>query len=126
VAGRLSVIGRTVVLQATVENKLMAQPIQPQADDRTDERVPRTADGIGAALSLVRRMEFYRELGTSRVERVEAVLRRWWCEAMFDTDPQGERITAAALDGTLPLSTCGQAATRLEGWSRREGGGCPV
>ena len=79
----------------------MAQPVQPQAADR----VPRTADGIGAALAPARRMEFYRELGTAPVERVEAVLRRWWCEAMLDTDPEGERILVAALDGTLPLST---------------------
>jgi hypothetical protein len=96
---------------------LMAQPIQPHAADHTDERVPRTADGIGAGLTPARRIEFYRELGTTRVERVEAVLRRWWCEAMLDTDPQGGRISAAALDGTLPLSTMEDIADR-----RRERG----
>lgn len=69
------------------------------------ERVPRTADGIAAALAPARRMEFYRELGTASVDRAEAVLRRWWCEAMLDTDPDGDRITAAALNGTLPTTT---------------------
>ncbi|RKN36717.1 hypothetical protein [Streptomyces hoynatensis] len=69
------------------------------------ERVPRTVDGIAGALAAPRRMEFYRELGTAPLERAEAVLRRWWCEAMLDTDPEGDRITAAALDGTLPQAT---------------------
>ena len=90
----------------------MAQPIQPFPADRPDSRIPRTADGIGAALAPARRMEFYRELGRAPVERVEAVLRRWWCEAMLDNDPEGERIIAAALDGTLPLSTMEDIAAR--------------
>jgi hypothetical protein len=72
------------------------------ADDG-DERVPRTAEGIAAALTPARRTEFHRELGTAPPDKREAVLRRWWCEAMLDTDPEGDRITAAALDGTLPL-----------------------
>lgn len=95
----------------------MAQPTPSHGTGDTEERVPRTADGIAAALAPARRMEFYRELGTSPVERVEAVLRRWWCEAMLDTDPQGERITAAAMQGTLPLSTMDDVAAR-----RREQG----
>ena len=95
----------------------MAQPTPSHGTAHTGERVPRTADGIAAALTPARRMEFYRELATTPVERVEAVLRRWWCEAMLDTDPQGDRITAAALAGTLPLSTMEDIAAR-----RRERG----
>jgi hypothetical protein len=95
----------------------MAQPTPSQGADHVEERVARTADGIAAALTPARRMEFYRELGTSPVHRVEAILRRWWCEAMLDTDPQREHITAAAMEGTLPLSTMAEVAAR-----RREQG----
>jgi hypothetical protein len=90
----------------------MAQPTPSQGMAPIEERVPRTADGIAAALIPARRMEFYRQLGTSPVERVEAVLRRWWCEAMLDTDPQRERIRAAVMEGTLPLSTMDDIAAR--------------
>jgi hypothetical protein len=75
------------------------------------EWVPRTADGIAGALSPARRMEFYRELGTAPLESAEAVLRRSWREAMLDTDPEGDRIPAAALEGTLSL---GDLQTMLE------------
>jgi hypothetical protein len=95
----------------------MAQPTSSQGTDHVEERVPRTADGIAAALIPARRMEFYRELGTSPVHRVEEILRRWWCEAMLDTDPQGERLAAAAMEGTLPLSTMAEVTAR-----RREQG----
>jgi hypothetical protein len=113
----VSVIRRTVVPHTIVEDQLMAQAIPPHGTEHTRERVPRTADGIAAALAPARRMDFYRELGTSPVESVEAVLRRWWCEAMPDTDPQGERIAAAATEGTLALSTMDDIVVR-----RRERG----
>ncbi|GAA3127366.1 hypothetical protein [Streptomyces goshikiensis] len=32
-------------------------------------------------------VEFYRELLAAAPEEAEGVLRRWWCEAMLDTDP---------------------------------------
>ncbi|RKN46666.1 hypothetical protein [Streptomyces hoynatensis] len=85
-----------------------------------EERVPRTADGIVGALSPAWRMEFYRELGTAPLDQAEAVLRRWWCEAMLDTDPDGDRITAAALDGTLPLAGVSSVL------ARRQARGLPV
>ncbi|GAA1605475.1 hypothetical protein [Streptomyces globosus] len=80
---------------------MTAQPIHHHEPDR----VPRNADGIAAALSGERRMEFYRELLAAAPEQAEGVLRRWWCEAMLDTDTAGDRLTAAALDGTLPTTT---------------------
>ncbi|WP_432021398.1 hypothetical protein [Streptomyces sp. 1222.5] len=76
---------------------MTAQPIHPHDPGR----VPRNAEGIAAALTGERRMEFYRELLGAAPEEAEGVLRRWWCEAMLDTDPAGDRLTAAALDGTL-------------------------
>jgi hypothetical protein len=80
---------------------MSAQPIHPHKA----ERVPRNAEGIGAALSGERRMEFYRELLAASPEDAGNVIRRWWCEAMLDTDPHGEQLTQAALTGTLPTTS---------------------
>ncbi|MFF4385111.1 hypothetical protein [Kitasatospora sp. NPDC001547] len=74
-------------------------PPQPQP------RVPRTPDGIAAALQGGRRMEFYRELGQAPIDQAVAVLNRWWCEAEMDSDPDQDRVIAAARNGTLPTGT---------------------
>ncbi|NGO48640.1 hypothetical protein [Streptomyces ureilyticus] len=92
---------------------MTAQPIHPHEP----ERVARNAEGIAAALSGERRMEFYRELLAAAPEEAEGVLRRWWCEAMLDTDPVGDRLTASALDGTLPTTAVADLVAR-----RREAG----
>lgn len=76
--------------------------------------MPRTVDGIAAALQGGRRMEFYRELGTAPLDQAEAILRRWWCEAMLDTAPEADQIRKAALDGTLPVVTMDDVLTRRE------------
>jgi hypothetical protein len=76
------------------------------------ERVPRNAEGFAAALTGERRMEFYRELLAAAPEEAGGVLRRWWCEAMLDTDPAGDRLTAAALDGTLPTTAVADLVRR--------------
>ncbi|MFI8105460.1 hypothetical protein [Streptomyces sp. NPDC086023] len=89
---------------------MSAQPIHPHQPQA--ERVPRNADGIAAALEPVKRMEFLRQLLAAAPEEAEAVLRRWWCEAMLDVDPAGDRLTAAALDGTLPTTTVDELLTR--------------
>jgi hypothetical protein len=95
---------------------MTAEPIHPHEP----ERVPRNAEGIAAALDGGRRMEFYRELLAAAPEEAEGVLRRWWCEAMLDTDPAGDRLTAAALDGTLPTTAVADLV------ARRQGAGLPV
>jgi hypothetical protein len=95
---------------------MTAQSIHPHEP----ERVPRNAEGIAAALSGERRMEFYRELLAAAPEQAEGVLRRWWCEAMLDTAPDGDRITAAALDGTLPTVALADLV------ARRQEAGLPV
>lgn len=95
---------------------MSAQPIHPHEPDR----VPRNADGIAAALDGERRMEFYRELLAAAPEEAEAVLRRWWSEAMLDTDPVGDRLTAAALDGTLATVSVEEIV------ARRQAAGLPV
>lgn len=90
-----------------------AQPIHPHNPDR----VPRNAEGIAAALDGARRLEFYRELLAAAPEQAEAVLRRWWCEAMLDTDPSGDRLTEAALTGALPTASVADVVAH-----RREAG----
>jgi hypothetical protein len=92
---------------------MTAQPIHPHEP----ERVPRNAEGIAAALDGGRRMEFYRELLAAAPEEAEGVLRRWWCEAMLDTDPEGDRLVAAAIDGTLSITSVADLVAR-----RREAG----
>ncbi|MBP8536071.1 hypothetical protein [Streptomyces sp. MK37H] len=78
------------------------------------------APGIAAALDGERRMEFYRELLAVAPEDAEGVLRRWWCEALLDTDPSGGRFTEAVLNGTLPTKSVAAAITR------RQAAGLPV
>ncbi|MGW6454705.1 hypothetical protein ACWF94_02055 [Streptomyces sp. NPDC055078] len=84
---------------------MSAQPVH----SHEPTRVPRNADGIAAALDGGRRMEFYRELLAAAPEDAKAVLRRWWCEAMLDTDQVGDRLTEAALNGTLPTRSLAEA-----------------
>ncbi|MCC3774518.1 hypothetical protein [Streptomyces sp. UNOB3_S3] len=97
---------------------MTAQPMRPHVPE--PERVPRTYDGIADALQGARRMEFFREFGEAPLERAEAVLRRWWCEAMLDTDPDAERIREAAMAGTLPTTTVEDVI------ARRKARGLPV
>ena len=95
---------------------MTAQPIHPHQPDR----VPRNAKGIAAVLEGDRRNEFLAELLAAAPEDAEGVLRRWWCEAMLDTDPAGDRLTTAALDGTLTLTAVADLV------ARRRGAGLPV
>ncbi|WP_219505306.1 hypothetical protein [Nonomuraea ceibae] len=81
--------------------------------------VPKTADGIAAALSPARRMEFYRQLGTAPLGQVEAVLRRWWCEAVLDADPRAEHVYHAAISGNLAKTTLDEITARR---AERQGG----
>ena len=60
--------------------------VQPVEAKGAGDPVPRNAEGIAAALSGARRMEFYRELLAAAPQDAEAVLRHWWCEAMLDID----------------------------------------
>ncbi|MBW8089281.1 hypothetical protein IGW14_14955 [Streptomyces hygroscopicus subsp. hygroscopicus] len=84
-----------------------------RAESHSDEQ-----PGIAEPRSGARRMAFYRELGQAPIDRVQAVLTRWWCEAELDADPEQDRIIAAARAGTLPTVTMADVV-RL----RRERGG---
>ncbi|MCB5170251.1 hypothetical protein LG634_36315 [Streptomyces bambusae] len=80
---------------------MTAQPFEPTPAPQEPERVPRTFDGIANALQGAQRMRFFREFGEAPLEQAEAVLRRWWCEAMLDTDPDADKVREAAMNGTL-------------------------
>ncbi|MDH6545886.1 hypothetical protein [Streptomyces sp. SPB4] len=94
---------------------MTAQPIHPHDPNA---RVPRNANGIAEALAGTRRVEFLRQLLAAAPEEAEGILRHWWCEAMLDTDPEGDRLVAAAIDGTLSITAVADAVRR-----RREAGG---
>ncbi|MEV1024901.1 hypothetical protein [Streptomyces sp. NPDC050264] len=95
---------------------MSAQPVHPHEP----QPLPRNAEGIAAALTGERRMDFYRELLAAAPENAESVLRRWWCEAMLDTDPGAEQCTQDALAGRLPLTSVEDVL------ARRRAAGLPV
>lgn len=89
---------------------MSAQPVHPH---HPGPRVPRTINGIADALSGARRMEFYREIGEAQAgPELQHVLATWWGQAMLDTDPERERITAAAEAGTLQTVTMDEVMRR--------------
>jgi hypothetical protein len=74
---------------------MSAQPVYHHGGPR----VPRSIDGIGAALAAAERMAFYRELGPVEdpFDR-EAVLSSWWLKAMstaYGPDRSGYRAAVA-------------------------------
>ncbi|MFJ5548699.1 hypothetical protein [Streptomyces sp. NPDC093225] len=95
---------------------MTAQPIHQERPDR----VPRNADGIGAALDSGKRLEFFRQLLAAAPEQAEQVLRRWWLEAMMDTDPDADARADAALAGTMPTVSLDDLM------ARRRAAGLPV
>jgi hypothetical protein len=80
---------------------MCAQPVHQGAE--SSPRVPRTIQGIADALSDDRRMEFYRVvLAAEAGPELQHVVATWWGHAMLDTDPDRERVIAAAESGNLP------------------------
>lgn len=75
--------------------------------------IPRTQDGVAAALPPAQRMEFYREMGEATDEQIGGVLRRWWLRAELYRDPEGDRIHAAVQDGTAPGTPASTVLRRL-------------
>ncbi|MFC4501354.1 MULTISPECIES: hypothetical protein [Streptomyces] len=62
-----------------------------EATGFTSEVVPRTVDGVGAALRLDHRADFYTELGAlADSGGFEAFLNHWWTQALADTAPDEE------------------------------------
>ena len=89
---------------------MSAQPVHPHDPG---PRVPRTINGIADALSGARRMEFYREIGEAQAgPELQHVVATWWGQAMLDSDPERERIIAAAEAGTLQTVRMDQVRAR--------------
>ncbi|MFI9239517.1 hypothetical protein [Streptomyces sp. NPDC053079] len=90
---------------------MTAQPIHHR--DADGPRVPRTIQGIADALAPDRRMEFYRlVLAAEAGTELQSVIATWWGHAMLDTDPDRERIIAAAEAGTLPTVSMDEVLRR--------------
>lgn len=79
---------------------MSAAPVHGHHDGR--QPIPRTQDGVAAALPSAQRMEFYREMGEAFDETIGGVLRRWWLRAELYRDPEGDRIHAEIQAGTAP------------------------
>jgi hypothetical protein len=77
-----------------------------EASGFTGEVVQRTVEGIGAALRLDRRADFYTELGTlTDSGRFDAFLNHWWTQALADsaTDKETRRAAIEFADVTVSL-----------------------
>jgi hypothetical protein len=93
--------------------------------NESSPRVPRTIQGIADALSDDRRMEFYRiVLAAEAGPELEHVIATWWGHAMLDSDPDRERVIAAAESGVLsPVSMEEVVRRRIAGSSPAAQGG---
>ncbi|SFN94027.1 hypothetical protein SAMN04487980_103921 [Streptomyces sp. cf124] len=86
----------------------------------TDEVVQRTVDGIGAALRLGHRAEFYAELGAmADACGFDAFLSHWWTQALADSAADGDAREQAIdfADVTVSLyarATDGPTSTQAE------------
>ncbi len=89
---------------------MAAQPVHPH---QPEPRVPRTIGGISEALRGARRAQFLAEvLVAEQGADLDATLTEWWGRAMLDSDPQRDRIHAAAEAGTLPTMSWDEIARR--------------
>ena len=83
---------------------MSTQPVHRSERDRP--RVERTIGNISDALRGSRRAQFFAELlRAQQGQELDDVLNAWWGRAMLDTDPDRDRIHAAAVTGTLPTTT---------------------
>jgi hypothetical protein len=81
-------------------------------------RVEHTIGGISDVLRGSRRAQFFAELlRAPQGQELADVLNAWWGRAMLDTDPDRDRIYAAAVDGTLPTTTIDE----VRRWRRERG-----
>ncbi|MEU6113110.1 hypothetical protein ABZ840_00850 [Streptomyces sp. NPDC047117] len=77
---------------------MSAQPEHP-ADPRV-RPLPHTIDAVADALAGAKRMAFYAEIGQAEEgEPLNATLRKWWMEAMFDQQPGRQQRLADAAAG---------------------------
>lgn len=90
---------------------MSAQPVHRHASKQP--RVPRTIGGISDALRGGRRAQFFAELlQAQQGPELDGVLTAWWGRATLDSDPDRDRVHAAAEAGTLPTSTMEEIVRR--------------
>ncbi|MER6946353.1 hypothetical protein ABT294_20195 [Nonomuraea sp. NPDC000554] len=82
--------------------------------------MPRTIGGISNALRGSRRAQFFAELlEAQQGPELDGVLTAWWGRAMLDTDPERDRVRAAAEAGTLPTTSMDEILRRRQGRAAR-------
>lgn len=92
---------------------MSTQPVHRHEPDRP--RVERTIGSISDALRGNRRAQFIAELlRAQQGQELDGVLNAWWGRAMLDTDPDRDRIHAAAVAGTLPTTTMDEILRRRQ------------
>jgi len=90
-----------------------AQPAHPLEPGKL--RVPHTIGAISDALRGGRRAQFFAELlQAEQGSELDGVLAAWWGRAMLDSDPDRDRIRAAAEAGTLPTTTMDEVMRRRQ------------
>jgi hypothetical protein len=73
-----------------------AQPEHSTPDLRV-RPIPHTIDAVAGSLAPAKRMAFHAEIGQAEEgEPINAVLRKWWMEALFDARPGREQRLADA------------------------------
>ncbi|MFF3442077.1 hypothetical protein [Streptosporangium sp. NPDC002721] len=93
---------------------MSAQPVHQRVVEQP--RVPHTIGGISDALVGGRRAQFFAELlRAQQGAELDAVLTAWWGRAMLDSDPDRDRVHAAAEAGVLPTTTMEEIIRRRQG-----------
>jgi hypothetical protein len=89
-----------------------AQPDHLAPDPRV-RPIPHTIDAVAGALTGAKRMAFYAEIGQAEEgEPINTVLRKWWMEAVFDSQPGREQRLADADAGRNLVPLPGLASQR--------------
>lgn len=98
---------------------MTTQPVHPH--EPNTPRVEHTIGGISDALRGSRRAQFFAELlRAEQGQELDEVLNAWWGRAMLDTDPDRDRVHAAAVTGTLPTTTIDEILRCRQERSARE------
>jgi hypothetical protein len=78
------------------ESTVTALPEHPAPDQRV-RPIPHTIDAVAGSLTPAKRMAFYAEIGQAEEGGpINAVLRKWWMEALFDARSGREQRLADA------------------------------
>ena len=92
---------------------MSTQPAHPHKPDQP--RVEHSIGSISESLRGSRRAQLFAELlRAQQGQELDAVLNAWWGRAMLDTDPDRDRIHAAAVAGSLPTTSMDEIARRRQ------------